>query len=137
MTDCHLRNGPLYHRASCPTDNSASAIASAESNAEANGLTNYKYSCGDALALLPEILGSEKINTVIFDPPRKGLTKEIIEHVTGHKIPFIVYISCNPSTQLRDIRQFFAAGYQISEMQPFDMFPQTWHIENVVILELK
>ena len=118
-------------------DNSAAAIASAESNAEANGLTNYKYSCGDTLALLPKILESEDIRTVIFDPPRKGLTKEIIEHVTEHKIPFIVYISCNPTTQLRDLRQFFAEGYQISEMQPFDMFPQTWHIENVVILELK
>ena len=117
-------------------DNSQVAITNAQSNALANGLNNCEYQCGDTLALLPGILEKETIGTVIFDPPRKGLTKEIIAEVVKQKIPVIAYISCNPATQLRDIRQFSEAGYQISDMQPFDMFPQTWHIENVVILKL-
>jgi 23S rRNA (uracil1939-C5)-methyltransferase len=117
-------------------DNSQVAITNAQSNALTNGKTNCEYQCGDTLTLLPDILEKEDIGTVIFDPPRKGLTKEIIDEVVKQKIPVIAYISCNPATQLRDIRQFNDAGYSISDMQPFDMFPQTWHIENVVILKL-
>ncbi|MCF7912204.1 MAG: 23S rRNA (uracil(1939)-C(5))-methyltransferase RlmD [Candidatus Cloacimonetes bacterium] len=117
-------------------DNSQAAIANAESNALANGLTEVDYQCGDTMTMLPDILAKEEIGTVIFDPPRKGLTKEIIEQIVSHKIPVVAYMSCNPMTQLRDIKQFSEAGYKIIYMQPFDMFPQTWHIENVVILKL-
>ncbi|RLC49676.1 MAG: 23S rRNA (uracil-5-)-methyltransferase RumA, partial [Candidatus Cloacimonadota bacterium] len=77
------------------------------------------------------------IDIIIFDPPRKGLDRKIIETVSKAKIKKIIYASCDPITQKRDVELFLEKGYRFSFLQPFDMFPQTFHIENVIILEMK
>jgi 23S rRNA (uracil1939-C5)-methyltransferase len=118
-------------------DNSHEAIEDARQNAEANKLKNYSFICGDAEECLADILRDERVDSIIFDPPRKGLTRKIINHVNQEKVPQIIYISCNPITQVRDVRLFVSEGYIIDRMQSFDMFPQTWHIENIVVLRLK
>ncbi len=116
-------------------DNSENAIRDAIQNAHKNGITNCNFICGETMLALPEILETEQVKVILFDPPRKGLSSDIIQVATENKVPLIIYISCNPSTQARDIRQFIGAGYKVSVMKAFDMFPQTWHIENVAILE--
>mgnify|MGYP006278910807 CR=1 FL=1 len=74
--------------------------------------------------------------TIIFDPPRKGIDKKTLESVMNKAIPKIIYISCNPMTQARDIK-ILQTKYNLEKIKPFDMFPQTYHIENVAILKLK
>ena len=78
------------------------------------------------------------IDTIVFDPPRDGLTPNIINVVTNNKINNIIYLSCNPRTLVRDLKIFNASNiYEIEYVQPFDMFPQTPHIETLVFLKLK
>jgi tRNA/tmRNA/rRNA uracil-C5-methylase (TrmA/RlmC/RlmD family) len=116
-------------------DNSQAAIENARINAKLNGADNCKFCCGDATELIKEVLQTETEVSLIFDPPRKGLTPEIIECVSASNIRRIIYISCNPATQVRDLKKLVEAGYMIWAVQAFDMFPQTWHIENAVIME--
>ncbi|AXE61019.1 23S rRNA (uracil(1939)-C(5))-methyltransferase RlmD [[Mycoplasma] phocae] len=82
------------------------------------------------------LLESKNIfNTVVVDPPRSGLDKEVINSFINSNISKIVYLSCNPRTLVRDIKNFTAAGYHIKYVRPYDMFPQTPHIETLVLLE--
>jgi len=73
---------------------------------------------------------------VITDPPRAGMHKDVIETLLNLAAPRIVYVSCNPGTQARDIA-LLSEKYEMIKMQPVDMFPHTHHIENVALLELK
>ena len=73
---------------------------------------------------------------MFIDPPRKGCAKSFLDTVITMKIPKIVYISCNVATLARDLNVLQAAGYDIKEVTPFDMFPQTSHIEVVAKLRL-
>ncbi len=113
----------------------AEAVEDARNNAKLNNLTNCDYYCGEVEAILPELLKKVTPDTIIFDPPRKGMTSSIIEATSNLGIRRVIYVSCNPSTQHRDLKQFITNGYRILAIQPFDMFPYTWHIENIVILE--
>ena len=98
-------------------------------------IRNCKFFKSDVEKKVSEFCDKKKINTIIFDPPRKGLKERIIKTVSKNKIEKVIYVSCNPSTQVRDVVKFIENGYQIEKIQPFDMFPQTYHIENVIILE--
>ncbi len=71
---------------------------------------------------------------IVFDPPRSGLDRKVIESITTAKINKIIYISCNPRTLVRDLLIFKEKGYSINSIQPFDMFPQTFHVETVALL---
>jgi 23S rRNA (uracil1939-C5)-methyltransferase len=82
---------------------------------------------------LPELLRTTNIDTLLVDPPRKGLEADTIAHLGS--VRRMVYISCNPATQVRDVRALRDAGFELMVVQPFDMFPQTYHIENVMVLE--
>ncbi len=113
------------------------AVKDAKENAERNNMSNCHYYCGDVESVLPEIFKKTTPDTIIFDPPRKGMTKSIISATSGLGVKNIIYISCNPSTQVRDLKQFLEEGYIIKDIQPFDMFPYTWHIENIIVLERK
>jgi 23S rRNA (uracil1939-C5)-methyltransferase len=73
---------------------------------------------------------------VITDPPRAGMHPDVVEKLNQLRAPRIVYVSCNPATQARDI-EALSAQYEVTRIQPVDMFPQTHHVENVVTLELK
>jgi 23S rRNA (uracil1939-C5)-methyltransferase len=82
---------------------------------------------------LPELLTKDQIDTIIFDPPRKGLDEKTIDLLLENKLEKIIYISCNPATLARDLKRL-KAKYQLVEIQPVDLFPQTYHIESVAFL---
>lgn len=111
------------------------AVKDSEANAKLNGIHNAKYVTGKAEVMMPR-WASEGLKTdVIFvDPPRKGLTPEFIKAAVATKPRKIAYISCNPATLVRDLGLLAEYGYKANEIQPVDMFPQTPHVEAVVVL---
>ena len=115
-------------------ENNVKAVQNAKENAELNKIDNCKFIAGYVETELPKILKNNKIDTIIFDPPRKGLEQRIIDNIPP-EIRKIIYISCDPMTQVRDVKIMIEKGFIPKEMQPFDMFPHTFHIENVIILE--
>jgi tRNA/tmRNA/rRNA uracil-C5-methylase (TrmA/RlmC/RlmD family) len=74
-------------------------------------------------------------DVVVVDPPRTGLGQELIQALIEVQVPRIVYVSCNPSTLAKDCRLLLKQGYQVKRVVPFDMFPQTAHVESVTLLE--
>ena len=116
-------------------ENNEQAVFDAEFNAKLNNIENCSFIRNNVENEISILCRQNQIDAIIFDPPRKGLNEEIVKAVSENKIEQIIYISCNPSTQVRDVIKFIDNGYRIREMQPFDMFPQTYHIENVVVLD--
>ncbi len=111
------------------------AIKDAQRNAVLNGLSNVDFFTADAadtLEIIEKCEGSP--NIIIVDPPRKGLGEETVNAVAKLNPEKIVYISCNPETQAKDLLTLKAFGYVFDEIQPFDMFPKTQHVETVVLL---
>lgn len=111
-----------------------SAIENARHNATANNLKNIDFFVGDATKLLLDDKGPlhAKPDAVIVDPPRAGLTGSLIDKIAEKRPPLVLYVSCNPSTLARDSERFLNHGYRITDIQPVDMFPQTFHVETVV-----
>jgi len=112
------------------------AIDDANSNASQNGIKNAKFVLGKAETVIKS-WKNYHVDVLFIDPPRKGCDKEFLETVAEMQIPTIVYISCNVSTLARDLNFLQANNYDIIEVTPFDMFPQTSHIESVTKLRLK
>ena len=114
------------------------AIEDAKVNCEFNKITNAEFYAGD----VKDILNDDFINKhgradiVITDPPRAGMSEKVIQTLLILEAPKIVYVSCNPDTQARDIL-LLSEKYRVVKMQPVDMFPHTNHIENVALLVLK
>jgi len=111
-----------------------SAILDAKKNAEINEIKNAFFEVGDAEKVIMK-WKRYKFDVIIIDPPRKGAEKVFIDALIDMKIPKIVYISCNPATLSRDAGVLLKSGFKIDEIAIFDMFPQTWHIECLAILE--
>lgn len=113
------------------------SIAMAKENAGMNNVTNCEFEAKDVREFLLEAskTGTLKYDTIIFDPPRSGLHPDVIKSILEYGPNKIVYVSCNPTTQARDL-EMMAEKYSISRVQPVDMFPHTFHIENVVRLDL-
>lgn len=112
------------------------AVEDANANAKLNGITNAEYVVGKAEEVMPRWANEGLKTDVIFvDPPRKGLTPEFIDAAVKTNPKKIVYISCNPATQVRDLQLFREQGYDFNEIDPVDMFPQTPHVESVAVLE--
>lgn len=112
-----------------------SATDDAKKTAFENNINNIEFINGYVEKELEELIKNGKqIDTIIFDPPRKGLEKSIIDKVSELNLSEIVYISCNPSTLARDIKLFYEKGYILEKMEAVDMFPQTSHVETVVLL---
>lgn len=111
------------------------AVDDAKRNADINGVTNAKFELGKAEEKMVEWHDAGMRPDVIFvDPPRKGLTPELIDAATGMEPEKFVYISCNPATLARDTVQILENGYHIEgPVQPIDQFPQTTHVEAVVL----
>ncbi len=114
------------------------AIEDAKVNSEINGLKNTTFYAGDmAKVLTTEFVNKNgKADVVITDPPRAGMHESVVKQLLQMEAKRIVYISCNPATQVRDI-DLLKEKYEIKKVQPLDMFPQTHHVENIVLLELK
>lgn len=111
------------------------AVKDAKKNAILNGINNAEYFEGKAEELMPQWANEGLKTDVIFvDPPRKGLTDTFIKAAVATSPKKIVYISCNPATMIRDLQIFQAAGYDFDCIDPVDMFPQTPHVECVVLL---
>lgn len=105
------------------------AVENAKKNAELNGIENAEFICGDA-----SDAPLHKCDCVIVDPPRKGLTPKLIDELSSAGVEKIVYVSCNPDTLARDVAGFMEKGYKPSTVYPFDLFPRTGHVENIVCL---
>jgi 23S rRNA (uracil1939-C5)-methyltransferase len=117
-----------------------SAVEDARRNAEMNGVHNCTFICGD----LKEKLTHDKTwmanhsypSVLILDPPRAGVHPKVLDQIQGLRPNRVVYVSCNPATQARDVAILCSRGtYAVREAQPVDMFPQTGHIENVVVVD--
>lgn len=114
------------------------AIIDARENAKTNGLDNCKFFTGDVAAICTDEFFAEhgKPDVIITDPPRAGMHEKLTQQLLKMEAPRIVYVSCNPATQARDL-QLLDEKYKVLKIQPVDMFPHTHHIENVALLELK
>lgn len=110
----------------------ADAVKNAVENARLNGLENVSFLRGDAGRILRE---KQLAADVLFvDPPRAGCDRVFLEALCAAKIPSVVYISCNPETQARDVKFLSRHGYRLESVQPVDMFPWTAHVESVALL---
>jgi len=114
------------------------AIADAEENMRLNGITNAIFYAGDVKNVLsPEFTQQHgRPDVVITDPPRAGMHEKAVRFLLDLAAPRIVYVSCNPATQARDL-QWLSEKYDTLKVRPVDMFPHTHHIENVALLELR
>ncbi|GLV14680.1 23S rRNA (uracil-C(5))-methyltransferase RlmCD [Alicyclobacillus hesperidum] len=111
----------------------AQAIEDARENAELNRIENAEFHGARVEEWLPKWIESGgQPDVIVFDPPRKGIDRAALDAAIAAHIPRIVYVSCNPATLQRDLAILLDAGYRVKEMQPFDMFPQTEHVECVV-----
>jgi 23S rRNA (uracil1939-C5)-methyltransferase len=112
------------------------AVKDAVINSEMNGITNTHFFAGDMKEVLSEefFIENGKPDVIITDPPRAGMHEEVIKIIAGAAPEKIVYVSCNPSTQSRDIH-LLSDYYLVACVQPVDMFPHTHHVENVVLLK--
>lgn len=106
----------------------------ARENAEANGLDNCRFEVGDAAQIFESICYAPEETAVVIDPPRKGSTPAFLEQLIAFGAAKVVYVSCNPATQARDLVLLGEGGYEVERVQPFDLFPQTRHLECVVTL---
>jgi 23S rRNA (uracil1939-C5)-methyltransferase len=113
-----------------------SSISDAKVNAELNNITNTTFQVADLHAKdTPELLDRlTKPDIIFIDPPRAGMHSNLVEHLLTVNAPKIVYVSCNPSTQARDC-QLLGEKYKVVSVLPVDMFPQTYHIESIAVLE--
>ncbi len=113
---------------------SETSVAFARENAAANGVANARFIGGDAAAIFAGLDFAAAETAVVIDPPRRGCDEAFREQLIAFGPCTVVYVSCDPATQMRDLRHFSAAGYVLTAVQPFDLFPQTRHLECVITL---
>jgi len=118
------------------------AIADGEENAALNGLQNVRFVEGRVEQSLADVINDGKVDLLVLDPPRKGIDPAILQVIHARGPENIIYVSCNPATLARDLKILAqkgengaSAGYTIKRVQPVDLFPQTYHVESVAILE--
>ncbi|MCB0286073.1 MAG: 23S rRNA (uracil(1939)-C(5))-methyltransferase RlmD, partial [Calditrichaeota bacterium] len=117
-------------------ESNVEAIAAAEENARDNRLSNLQFICGDAAdAMATQLAAGHAPDVVIADPPRKGLPESLIEQIATVNPRSVAYFSCNPKTLVRDLAIFRQNGYAATDIFPFDMFPQTYHVECLTVLQ--
>ena len=114
------------------------AIDDANINAELNGIENAVFYAGDVKDILTPAFAEKhgKPDLLITDPPRAGMHPKVVEMLLQLEAPRMIYVSCNPATQARDLKGL-SEKYKVLKVQPVDMFPHTHHVESVALLELK
>ena len=113
---------------------SETSIKFATENAAANGIANATFKAGDASQIFAGLEFPPADTAVVIDPPRKGCDESFLNQLFAFGPRAVVYVSCDPATQMRDLKGFLAAGYKLTSVQPFDLFPQTRHLECVITL---
>lgn len=108
------------------------AVEAAKINAELNGLHNCEFIAGDVLKVLDDI--TDKPDMIILDPPRDGIHPKALTKIIAYGIPKLVYISCKPTSLVRDLEVFLANGYHVEKAVAVDQFPWTVHVETVCLL---
>ncbi len=113
----------------------APAIEDAKANAAANGVANAEFLCGNVEDVLPGLFAREGgVDAIVLDPPRKGCEPAALEAIAKSGAKRVVYVSCNPATLARDCKLLAERGFSLSAVRPVDMFPQTCHVETVVLM---
>lgn len=114
------------------------AVEDAKQNAEMNEIRNVEFIAGEAENVVPELYKSGiKADVVFVDPPRKGCDGKLLQTIINMKAKKVIYISCNPATLARDLKVLIDNGYEVQEVQPVDMFPQTRHVETIALIRQK
>lgn len=140
LVDAYCGSGLFTLSAACAFERvagieiSESSIAFARQNAAANNIANATFLAGDASAIFSGLDFPSPETAVIIDPPRKGCDESFLNQLFTFGPRTVVYVSCDPATQMRDLRHFLAVGYTLTAVQPFDLFPQTRHLECVITL---
>ena len=114
------------------------AINDAKENAAINNINHASFFAGDVIKICDDIFFAQhgKPDVIITDPPRAGMHEKLVQKINEMQAPIVVYVSCNPATQARDLN-LLDEKYMVTKIQPVDMFPHTHHIENVVQLKLR
>ncbi|NLV90847.1 MAG: 23S rRNA (uracil(1939)-C(5))-methyltransferase RlmD [Firmicutes bacterium] len=108
------------------------AVEAARTNTALNGLDNCQFIAGDVTEQLDNL--AEQPDVIILDPPRSGVNPKAIAKVAQYQAPQILYVSCQPKSLARDLKEFTALGYQVDKVQCVDMFPHTPHVETVCLM---
>jgi 23S rRNA (uracil1939-C5)-methyltransferase len=116
----------------------AEAIEDAKENAALNQINHASFFAGDVIEICDDAFFARhgRPDVIITDPPRAGMHEQLVQKLLAMEAPLIVYVSCNPATQARDLA-LLDAKYAVTRVRPVDMFPHTHHIENVVQLKLR
>ena len=109
------------------------AVEAAKENAKLNGLTNCEFIAGDVLKVIDEI--EDKPDLIVLDPPRDGIHPKALDKIINYDVDRIVYISCKPTSLARDLEVMLAKGYKVDKACAVDMFPGTYHVETVVLIQ--
>ncbi len=142
IIDCYCGSGlftlflALRARRIFGGDADEKAVTCAKGNLEAQGFSRARFYAGKMEGVLKKIRGKSMphIDSVILDPPRIGCAAAVLDEIAALQADRIVYVSCNPATQARDIRRLLQQGYVLDRVRPFDMFPRTKHVENIAQL---
>ncbi|MEM9227421.1 MAG: class I SAM-dependent RNA methyltransferase [Verrucomicrobiota bacterium] len=126
--------GAKYFERISGVEVNASAVRWANGNAAINGVTNADFIIGEAEAIFASVDFPAAETAMILDPPRAGCDELFLKQLLDYAPVRVVYVSCDPATQARDLKILLAGGYTLECLQPFDLFPQTRHIENVAVL---
>jgi 23S rRNA (uracil1939-C5)-methyltransferase len=111
-----------------------SSVASAQWTARANSIDNITYRTGRAEQLFPRLSNDLRPDLVLLDPPRAGCHPLLLKEIARRAVPLVIYVSCDPSTLARDIK-LLSPTYRLTSARVVDLFPQTYHIETVALLE--
>jgi len=112
------------------------AISDAVKNAERNNIANTEFICGNASDVIFDLSEKEDFrpDIIVVDPPRKGCETSVLHTMIKSEAVRIIYVSCDPGTLARDLKFLCENGYELKKVQPVDQFPQTTHVECVVLL---
>lgn len=115
-------------------ESTKSAVIAAKKTAKENNINNIKFIASKVEDKISNIVKYENVSHIVFDPPRKGIDKIVLEEVASKSIQNIIYISCEPSTFARDLNILREYGYKLKKIKAVDMFPNTHHIETVSLI---
>jgi 23S rRNA (uracil1939-C5)-methyltransferase/tRNA (uracil-5-)-methyltransferase len=107
----------------------------ARANAAINRLDNCEFILGSAEEVFAEVPFAGTTSALVIDPPRRGCDTGFLDQTIAFGPRRIVYVSCDPATQARDVEALLKGGYQLDKVQPFDLFPQTRHVESIATLK--